>query len=1308
MAVLPIYPSTLSDEDYAFEGDATPTVPVGPEPFASIDQANVAGPALETPSDIRRLVAPVPIKPDLFAPLIPLSKMFGVTPQTVMDALDVLTARVPVPGQEDAERSLYAPQQPPSTLAKAIAGAQGSILRGAESMTSVPMLATLGLAAAPAAVGKIASGAIAAQMASQAPEAIAQLSDAIDAKDPEKIASAVTDLAQLATFTAAAAAHVAGRSPLEKALPKSVEALKETGPAAVQPEAPPEVAPAPEPAKATEVPLDRNLAAQIGYDLVNRGEPDYPLSSLRVGGERIARQYNVPLRVVDDVRNLITRRLQEVDPEGRNVNDKQAHLEAVKDIQDGFQDAALQKIGVPQPTSKTAQESPPEPASTVKVAEPAPTAPAKEPPPSEPRAAKTLAELSESGAGEALVAEGARMKRRGDLQAERDQLKQLIRGLRFQGDERGVAEAEARLKEVESELAGESKGIAASVRGPGALAGGEAGAVSLQPIRDLIDKAAPAVKNAYEAIKNFASEAKETGKEAIATPKMTDYRRSVLNWSAKLQRSFGEAAGVQKNIQRAVPDPFRRDGITNWIQAGGDEKVLADRAAATTDRLLKRGYEAALKLTPEELDVATNAKRLLDDLAKRGQENDVLNSFKENYVTQIWDLGLGKTKSTGGSSSRILKEKFKYSKASTFPTFFHGEQAGYKPKTKDISKLLPIYMHEMNSVIAARELVKEMSKGVASDGRPLVAPRGVGTPVAGAGGEATLIMPKAVKGEETLDYKVLPNQPALQNWRWAAKDTAGAPIFLKSDLALHPEAYNRIKSVLGRSAIREWYSTPTTRLAAVPKLLVKGLDSWNSVTKRTMLGLIAPFHQTQTGTHGVGHRVNPFGAIPPIDLANDPLQMDAARHGLMLQPDRASENQFMEGLRPSGLISRIPLIGKVSDMYTDYLFKQYIPGLKFKTYEAILDRNRQVYARDLAAGTVKTEDVKLLSAQQANAAYGHLNYADLGRNPTIQHLMQFFLLAPDFLEARGRFAGQAIKGLTGAKAGREQILALATLAIAQAAGAYITAQLSGGEWDPKHPFEFSNGARKYTLRSVPEDMSRLLSDTRAFIHARLSPILGKGAIQLATGKDYAGRNVTVGETAKELITQPLPLTLRALPGVREISGAERPGAIKWWEQLAGSVGLKISRFSPNKALTDIHTEWLKNNPDPIIKQDYERNQAATYPLSKYRSLDAALDDHDPQSIAKAIEELRPLVRKDSDILKRMRPYIGKDLNINRKPLFQESAKLERKFVQSLEPEQRLLYERAMKERHAQWLMFLDVWRQRGPRSKLQTTNTNTP
>jgi hypothetical protein len=176
----------------------------------------------------------------------------------------------------------------------------------------------------------------------------------------------------------------------------------------------------------------------------------------------------------------------------------------------------------------------------------------------------------------------------------------------------------------------------------------------------------------------------------------------------------------------------------------------------------------------------------------------VLNNFRNNYVTQIWNLKKGPT---GGASSRTLRDNFRFSRARTFDSFFDGEQVGFQPKTKDIAKLLPVYLHEMNSVIAARQLVEQMSGGVASDGRPLVAPRGVGVPVDDATGKATLVMPRAVKGD-TGDYKTLDSQPAMTGWRWVSKDSDGKPVFMKSDLALHPEAYGKLKNVLSKAKAR--------------------------------------------------------------------------------------------------------------------------------------------------------------------------------------------------------------------------------------------------------------------------------------------------------------------------------------------------------------------------------------------------------------------------------------------------------------------------------------------------------------------------
>jgi len=809
----------------------------------------------------------------------------------------------------------------------------------------------------------------------------------------------------------------------------------------------------------------------------------------------------------------------------------------------------------------------------------------------------------------------------------------------------------------------QGKGIAASARTKWATAtdpNSEAGFINLDPLKELIDKATPYVKSAVRLARGIVSE------EANIS-KLGDYGKAVLAWSAKQQKSFGEAFSAQKEIQDKVPDKVRREGITNWIQADGDPAVLASRLAATTDPKLKKGYEAALKLTPEEVAVANDVRNTYKALGARGLTYDILKTFKDNYVTQVWDLKKGLAFAGG----RTLRDKFRFSKASTFDTFFDGEQAGYTPKTKDIAKILPSYIHEMNSVISSRQLVQDLSKGVSLDGRPLVTPKGSGTQVSGPSGSATLVTPKTIKGDFS-DYRTLPDQPALNDWKWASTDQAGNPVFLKSDLALHPEAYSRLKNVLGRSAIREWYMSPGSALSTIPKLLVRGLDAANSETKRTMLGLLSPFHQVQEGTHAIGHRVNPFWKIPKVDLVVNTSQMDAAKHGVMLAPDRASANQFMEGFRQSGLVSKIPGIGPLADHYSHYLFHEYIPGLKFKTYEAILGRNRKVYADDLAAGRVAESDVKHLSAEQANAAYGHINYADLARNPTIQHLMQLGLLAPDFLEARARFTGQAIKGVTGAKVGREQVIALATLALAQAATAYTSAKISGGEWDAKRPFEFHLGNRRYTMRSVPEDVSSVLNDSRRFAYSRISPLIMKGLVQYGTRTDWRGQPITAGETTKELLQQPIPIGLRGFLGLGRQS-------LSGMEQLASAVGLRISRYSAANDVFDMAKKWMESSPDPKIKTRLALQQHSVFPVSDYLPLRNALNDDNTAEAKKAYTELLK-TKTPSQVrtaLAHPHPFTGK-------------ASDELKFIKSLTPDQKRIYDQAVNERKEIYRRFLKL------------------
>lgn len=819
------------------------------------------------------------------------------------------------------------------------------------------------------------------------------------------------------------------------------------------------------------------------------------------------------------------------------------------------------------------------------------------------------------------------------------------------------------------------KGIAASVRKKWTSAtapeGSEAGFINIDPIREMVDKATPYVRGAF-------LWARQAAVEAGHIAKTTDYRRSVLRWSGKMQRSFSEAASAQKDILSRVKDPDKRQGIINWIQTGGDYAVLAQRKAATeswTDPAtgkphpkkysLIKGYDAALDLTPEEIAVAHEVKAAYDDLLNRGLHYGIIKSFKDNYVTQVWDLG--RTQVTGGS--RTLRDRFKFSKASTFPSYFDGEQAGFVPKDKDISKVLPVYIHEMNAVIAARQLAEDLSKGTASDGRPLVQMKGSGHVVDGPKGQAVLVSPKTIT-EGARDYKTIENQPALSDWVWKGKDTSGNPIFLKADMALHPEAYSSLKKVLGKSAIQEWYQSQGSAMAQIPKAIAQALDAANAGTKRTMLGFFAPFHQVQEGTHGLGHKTNPFFNIPKVDPINDAGQSDAVSHGLMMLPDRVSAQQFMDGFKVSGLVSHIPAIGPAADFYSNYLFHQYIPGLKYKTYENILGRNQKVYSRELSSGEVSPEDVKILSAEQTNAAYGHLNYADLARNPTVMHLMRLGLLAPDFFEARARFTAQAAKGITGAKVGREQLVALATLAIGQAALAYTAAKTTGGEWYWKHPFEFHTGSRRYTLRSVPEDISSLLNNTRVFVHSRLSPIIGKGTLQYLSGVDWRGQKASAAQTTKELAQQPIPISVRGFFGLGNQS-------LSVWEQMAGAAGLRISRYSYVSETFKLASDWMKKSEDPKVQARYQTLQKTTYPESDYKPLRDALVLNDNK---KARLEYGKLLKTKTS------SQISVAMHVRRP--FTGSHQMDEDFFDSLSEDQKLIFTKAVQEREDLYERFL--------------------
>jgi hypothetical protein len=186
-------------------------------------------------------------------------------------------------------------------------------------------------------------------------------------------------------------------------------------------------------------------------------------------------------------------------------------------------------------------------------------------------------------------------------------------------------------------------------------------------------------------------------------------------------------------------------------------------------------------------------------------------------------------------------------------------------------------------------------------------------------------------------------------------------------------------------------------------------------------------------------------------------------------------------------------------------------------------------------------------------------------------------------------------------------------------------------------------------------------------------------------KDY-------GENIKTALEQLNPLANAWLKGKQEGTGGVKQLGLS----LGGAAGLKEVRpFTAINRIGNVHQGWLDSNKDPKVKADYERNQAATFPVTKYKALDDALAKHDEAGGIKALADLRAEGQKNKDILARMRPYVGQGVSSRVKPLFHESRKLESQFRNSLNSEQRAEYQQALKERADNWREFLKVWRKRG-------------
>lgn len=604
-------------------------------------------------------------------------------------------------------------------------------------------------------------------------------------------------------------------------------------------------------------------------------------------------------------------------------------------------------------------------------------------------------------------------------------------------------------------------------------------------------------------------------------PIETDYKTAVGKWQGRIQRAAVDTNRFSASMLEKFPDKVRREAITNYLQVDGDLSELARREAATTNPRLKKGYELAQKLTPEERAVAVSSRQYFDNKLKEAMGSGLLEHGLANYVNQVWKKENPVTHKLMGDVQRgILQPKPSFVSQRIFDSYFEGEQQGFAPKDKDIGYLMSVYEQSFSTALGSRGMIHELAQGKALDGRDIVAPSGGGHTVTdpNTGDLSYLISPRS-RPEDTGDYRTI-SHPALSRWTWADKDENGNPIFVKGDLLVHPDHYTHLNNLLGRSPIR---SSTIGRTALNTGGFLKG----------TLL--VGPFHQVQEGVHAVFHGVNPF---KPRDIDfNDINQSNLVDHGLMIA-DFHAQQDFAEGAAIAGLWAKVPGIGPMLQKYNEYLFQDYIPRLKMTMAVDALERNQKRYP-NLSSGQVHE-----ITANQANAAFGELNYRMLGRSKLTQDVMRLTMLAPDFLEARMRFNAQALSPY-----GKEQSMALVMRgALGMWMAARITNKLLDDDYHFDQPFSIVHGGHQYTLRSLPGDDWHLWNDPRSFVYHRLNPFTTRPVVEALTGRDEFGRPKSGGEQIGDLVKSMVPLPAQG--------ALNKYGDTDWKSTLMESAGVR--------------------------------------------------------------------------------------------------------------------------------------------------------
>lgn len=317
---------------------------------------------------------------------------------------------------------------------------------------------------------------------------------------------------------------------------------------------------------------------------------------------------------------------------------------------------------------------------------------------------------------------------------------------------------------------------------------------------------------------------------------------------------------------------------------------------------------------------------------------------------------VAKEEAEKGLFKRIITGKTRFAKPREFDNMVDAAKNGFVPKTMDAAELLGIYHNGINKAASQKYLMNALEK------QGLI----------NWGGEGARI-----KGFE-------PTARMLEkNFEGESKPT----LFTKSASSPFPEVQKAMKSI----AADQWELYDNSWFPAMERIN-RGIKTFNLY--------LQVFHPKALAAEAISKGYSPgkfMDGLKMIDKNPDYVR-SLIRNGLIVND---AKDIGREAMRETALNYKGPnplkLVQKAGDMYTDWVFRKYMTGLKVYNSSVMIRRLTEM-------GIPQTRAVEL-AVDDSNRIFGGLNLTGMARSENMQRIFRLVAFAPDWTESKLRQMG---------------------------------------------------------------------------------------------------------------------------------------------------------------------------------------------------------------------------------------------------------------------------------------------------------------